>query len=93
MITLVANTITLLVKKQTRNRYIKINSDSTTFTRIGKTPTSIEMAGHGFGFTAYDEIVVYLPAGEEIHGVSTGTPNISFAEVVPETVRNAIMVT
>lgn len=93
MIALVANTVTLLVKQEKRNRHIKLNSDSTTLTRIGKTPTSIEMANNGFGFTAYDEILVYLPAGDELHGVSTATPNISWAEANPETVRNVISVT
>ncbi|CAG0950653.1 MAG: hypothetical protein OIN86_13610 [Candidatus Methanoperedens sp.] len=93
MITLVASTVTLLVKQEKRNRYIKLNSDSTTVTRVGKTPSSVEMANMGFGFTAYDDIVVYLRAGDEIHGVSSGTPNISIAEVSPETVKNAIIIT
>lgn len=92
MIPLVANTVAQLIKPEKRNRYLKISSDSTTLTRIGKTEVSIETGNGGFGITAYESVVVLLPFDEALFAVSTGTPNISIAEVKPETAKDVIRV-
>ena len=81
MITLVASTITQLLKPAKHPRMIRIFSDSTTLTRIGKTYNDLEGSVSGHMLTAYESILVELPPGEELLAVSTGTPNISWAEV------------
>lgn len=80
MITLVANTVTKLLKGENRLRYFKISSDSTTVTRLGLSTNSIEMSDGGYAITAYESVVVALKPMEEIFAVSTGTPKISIAE-------------
>ncbi len=89
MITLVASTATLIVKKADHQRHIRISSDSTTVTRLALTNNALEMATGGYGFTAYQDVIVQLEAGQEVWAKSTGTPNISAAEV--ELPRNAIL--
>ncbi len=79
MITLVASTVTLLISKKNIDRYIRITSDSITPTRIAYTPDILEMAQGGFSFSLADNIVVYLPANEQIYAISTGTPNLGLA--------------
>ncbi len=81
MITLVANTATLIVKKAKVPRYIRISSDSTTVTRLAYTDNALEMASGGYGFTAYQDVVVKVDAGQEVWAKTTGTPNISATEV------------
>ena len=79
MITLVANTVTLLISKKNVDRFIRITTDSTTFTRLAYSPDVLEMSTGGFSFTLADNIVVYLPANEQIYAVSTGAPNLGLA--------------
>jgi hypothetical protein len=81
MITLVANTITQLLKPEKKPRLIRLFSDSSTMTRIAKTTNDLEGSVSGHMLTAYESILVELPPGEELLAVSTGTPNISWAEV------------
>jgi len=81
MITLVANTITIIVPKANRLRHFVITSDSTTFTRLGKTKESVEMSTQGFSFTVANTLTVRVEAGEEIFAVSAGTPKIGISEV------------
>lgn len=90
MISLSASTVKLIVAPAEFERYLKIVSDSTTVTRLGTTPTAIEMS-MGFGITAYDQTIIKLPANKGIYAVSTGTPNISVSEAVKEIVANAIL--
>jgi hypothetical protein len=89
MITLVANTATLIVKKANHQRYIRISSDSTTVTRLALTDNALQMASGGYGFTAYQDVIVELEAGQEIWAKTAGTPNISAAEVTLP--RNAVI--
>jgi hypothetical protein len=89
MITLVANTITQLLKPEKKPRLIRLFSDSTTLSRIAKTTDALEGAKSGTMLTAYESILVELPPGEELLAVSTGTPNISWAEVGP---RGALLI-
>ncbi len=81
MITLTADTRAILVPKQKTDKYYRLTSDSATMTRIGYSEESIEMSYMGFCFTMGDNIIVYLPAGKEIHAISAGTPHIGVAEV------------
>lgn len=81
MITLVASTITQLLKPEQRPRLIRLYSDSTTVTRIARTTNDLEGSVSGHMLTAYESILVVLPPGEELLAVSSGTPNISIAEV------------
>lgn len=80
MITLVADIITKLLKAESRLRYIKVSSDSTTITRLGYTESNIEMSNGGFAFTVYENVVIVLKPNVELFAVSTGTPNLSIAE-------------
>ncbi len=82
MITLVASTITKLLKSENRPRLMLLMSDSTTITRLGYSQESIEMSTQGFAFTAYESVIIELPAGKELFAVSAGTPNLSLAEIV-----------
>lgn len=83
MLTLAASTITQLLKPEKRPRLIRLFSDSTTVTRIGKSRDDLEGSVSGHMLTAYESILVELPPGEELLAVSTGTPNISWAELGP----------
>lgn len=90
MITLVASSITQLIKPNNqRPRLIRIFSDSTTMTRIAKTTNDLEGAVSGHMLTSNESILVELPPGEELLAVSTGTPNISWAE---EGLRGALLI-
>ncbi len=89
MITLVANAITQLLKPEKRPRLIRIFSDSTTATRIGTNYNDLEGSLSGHMLTAYESILLELPPGKELLAVSTGTPNISWAEVGP---RGALVI-
>jgi hypothetical protein len=89
MITLVASTITKLLKAEKRPRLIRLSSDSTTVTRIGKNNNILEGSASGHGLTAYESILIELPPDEELFAVSSGTPNISWAEVG---LRGALMI-
>lgn len=80
MITLVADTTTKLLKGEQRLRYIKVASDSTTNTRLGYS-SNLEMAGLGYAITNAESIVVELQPNVELFARSTGTPNLSVAEV------------
>lgn len=80
MITLVANTTTKLLKGESRLRYIKVASDSTTNTRLGYS-SNLEMAGLGYAITSAESIIVELQPKVELFAQSTGTPNLSLAEV------------
>jgi len=88
MITLVANTTTKLLKGEPRLRYIKVASDSTTNTRLANKDTGLEMASLGYAITNAESVIVELPPNVELFARSTGTPNLSWAEVVNPT--NAI---
>jgi hypothetical protein len=80
MITLVANTVTKLLKSEKVPRMIRISSDSTTVTCIDTDQGALEAPGTGgYGITAYESVLVELPAGKELFAVSAGTPNISWS--------------
>lgn len=89
MITLVASTITKLLKSESRPRLIRLFSDSTTVTRIGKNNSILEGDASGQMLTAYESILIELPPDEELFAVSSGTPNISWAEVG---IRGALLI-
>ena len=81
MITLVASTITKLIKADnTRLRYYRISSDSTTATRLGATNASLAQTTGGFTIFKGVDVTIVLKIGEELFAVSTGTPNLSIAE-------------
>lgn len=81
MITLVANTVKKLLAKKAEGRFFRVMSDSTTVTRIAVDQVVLEDATGGFGITAYESVIVEVRNNEELFAVSTGTPNISIAEV------------
>jgi len=92
MITLVAATITLIVQEQSLNRYIRIYSDSTTITRIAREHDVLEQTTGGIGLTVYESILIRLSAGQEIFGISAGTPSISAVEIsASDTLGGAII--
>lgn len=81
MITLVAATITKVVQEEPRNRIIQIYSDSTTITRLARERDVLEQITGGVGLTAYESILIRLPAGQEVFAINAGTPNISVVEI------------
>jgi hypothetical protein len=80
MFTLVANTVTQIVQKESRARLFRIASDSTTMTRIGTSDEQLQGSQGGQILTAYESILVLVPPGGELYAVSTATPNISATE-------------
>lgn len=84
MITLVANATTKLLRGESRLRYIKVASDSSTNTRLGYS-SNLEIAGLGYAITNAESIVILLDPNVELFARSTGTPAISLAEVINPT--------
>lgn len=80
MIPLAASTKTKLLKAENRTRLIRIFSDSTTATRLSMHPDRLDGDG-GHLLTIYESVVIELPANQELFAISSGTPNISWAEV------------
>ena len=86
MITLVANTVTKLIKAEKRDRVFQIvtNSADAKGTRIGYSPDAIgdDLGLMGFQFTiSSGAITFHLPAGEEIFAIDSSTASISLGEV------------
>lgn len=81
MITLVASTVTTIISQENRDRVIRLFSDSTTLARISQNPDNLEVSTGGHILTAYQSLLIELPAGQDLLAVSAGTPNLSWCEV------------
>lgn len=85
MITLVAATVTKLIKAENRDRTFLLTTSSTTGTRIANSPDPLGTSTGGYAFYIYSPIAVDLPAGNEIFAIDAGTPNISLTEIIGKT--------
>lgn len=81
MKTLVAATVTKVLAAKDERRFMRIMSDSTTITRMATDQAVLDSPSGGFGITAYESVIVDLPAGKEIFAISSVTPNISIAPI------------
>ena len=79
MNTLVANTATLLISSAPVDRCVVVFIDGTTVVRLSLAKADFDTATEGFGCLGYANI--YIPAGQKLYVISTGTPNVSWAEV------------
>ncbi|MDD5614884.1 MAG: hypothetical protein PHH85_01630 [Candidatus Methanoperedens sp.] len=88
---LAANTATLIISKVNVDRIVTITSDQTTACRLSLSKVDLQTdQTFGFSFSSVSPLNIFLPAGQELFAISTGTPNISWAPIKKGTGSNVV---